>query len=337
MSGSRAEPNRCTVAAAASRLRRFRRLLAPAPGKIVVWIALSTFAAFCQALYAAIKKKSLQTSGMNNVIGFVSFTLAGLIFGAMQWTESGTLWRENLSLRFWEGMAGYAGLNILAAWFLYRALDLAEFNHLMPFMTLTSLAIVIPPIFVFGEVPTLPAVFGIGVVVAGAVLMSWHKETAHTDQETAEQRRRNHQGVGYFLVTACCYTFSPTAAKEAIRESSMLFASFLVHILIGLGFLVMIIVCRESGRLLQVFRDRNMRLFLVGVAVTGGIIALENGSVNAALSMAPVASVMAIKRLMPLFAFLIGYFYFRERNDLRKKLLATGLMILGAILVTISK
>ncbi len=302
-----------------------------------MWIVLCLLGACCQALVAAIKKKSLQTAGMNNVVGFISFSLAGIVFGGVHWMETGTIWREHLPLRFWESMAGYAGLNILAAWFMYRALDMAEFNHLMPFMTVTSLAIIIPPIFVFGEVPTALGVAGIAVVVGGAILMNWHRESVHTDAGVLEQKRRNRQGVCYFLVTACCYSFAPTAAKQAIQESSVLFASFVVHALIGAGFLGMIVVLGESDRILRVFTDKVMRTFLVGLAFTGPLIAVENGSINTALAVAPVASVMAVKRLMPLFAFVIGYVYFRERSELRKKLAATGLMIAGSVMVTTTK
>jgi uncharacterized membrane protein len=58
----------------------------------------------------------------------------------------------------------------------------------------------------------------------------------------------------------------------------------------------------------------------------------ENGTINLALHMAPVAQVFAIKRTMPLFAFLIGFLYFREQNEIPKKILATALMVVGAIL-----
>ena len=302
-----------------------------------MWIGFALLGAFCQALCAAIKKKSLQTPGMNNVIGFVSFSVAGIVFGIVHWTHTGSLWHDDLSLRFWMGMAGYAGLNILAAWFMYRALDLAEFNHLMPFMTLTSVAVIIPPMFILGEVPSLFGLLGIVIVAAGAFLMNWHKETLWADPDAADRKKRNHQGFRYFLVTACCFVFAPTAAKEAIQGSSVLFASFLVHVLMGLGFLGIIVFCGETARLESVFKDRTMRKFLAVVMLTGLVIVLENGGINAALDVAPVASVMAVKRLMPLFAFVFGYFYFREHNNLRKKLLATVLMIAGAVLLTISR
>ncbi|MBN1394609.1 MAG: EamA family transporter [Pirellulales bacterium] len=302
-----------------------------------MWIMLSLLGAFSQALCAAIKKKSLQTPGMNNVIGFVSFAVAGILFGLVHWLKTGSPWHADLSMRFWGGMAGYAGLNILAVWFMYRALDLAEFNHLMPFMTLTSVAIVVPPIFILGEVPTPPALLGIVVVVAGAILMNWHKETIRTAADDSNQRKQNHRGFLYFIVTALCFTFSPTAAKEAIQGSSVLFTCFLVHALIGLGFLGIILFRGETRRLATALTKRKMRRFLLIVVATGLVIVVENGSINAALGKAPVASVMAIKRLMPLFAFVIGYLYFREKNHLRKKISATAMMIVGAVMITLSK
>jgi len=54
-----------------------------------------------------------------------------------------------------------------------------------------------------------------------------------------------------------------------------------------------------------------------------------------AKGMSDVTSVMAVKRLIPPFAFLIGYLYFEECTELLKKLVATALMAAGAILITI--
>ncbi len=50
-----------------------------------------------------------------------------------------------------------------------------------------------------------------------------------------------------------------------------------------------------------------------------------------------VAYVMAIKRLMPFFAFIIGYFYFKEHTHVQRKIWATLLMVAGAIIITVSK
>lgn len=92
------------------------------------WILLALSAALFQAVGSAIKKKSLQVAGMNNIIGFISFFTAGIIFGIFFFAKTGRLLPHlSLSGDFWIAMAWYAGLNIIASFFMYRALDLAEF------------------------------------------------------------------------------------------------------------------------------------------------------------------------------------------------------------------
>ncbi|MFA6285011.1 MAG: EamA family transporter [Parcubacteria group bacterium] len=296
-------------------------------------VVLSMCGALFQALGAAINKKSLQRPGINNLVGFVTFTVAGLMFLFLYFFSTKTFGYENLSARFWETMALYAGLNIVAYWFMYRALNLAEFNHLMPFMALVSISVIIPPIFVLGEIPTAASFFGIILIVIGAITMNYKKNT-HKNSSN-QQHRSNRKGALYFLVTAICFTFTTTLAKVTIIESSVLFSSLVVHLLIGAGFLVMLIVFKEFGKIKEAVIKPELRPLLFGMTIVGVIVFAENGTVNTALGVAPVASVMAIKRIMPLFAFLIGLFYFKERSDLKKKIIATALMVAGAIFVTI--
>lgn len=297
-----------------------------------MWILLSLIGAFSQAFGYAFKKKALQTPGMNNVIGFISFTFAGIIFFVLFAAQSGTMWTSGLAPHFWYAMFWYASLNVAAFWFMYKALDIAEFNHLMPFMTITSLALIVPPIFILGEIPSRLSLIGITLVVVGALYINWPQ---HNGPKIAHSKKSaNRKGVLYFLITAACFTIAPTAQKITVTESSVLFASAVVHVLIGLGFGVMILVFRELPRLTHAFRP-ELRKLLVAILAAGAIIVAENGSINAALVNAPVANVFALKRIMPFFAFLIGLFYFKERTDIGKKIAATALMIVGAVLVTL--
>jgi len=296
-------------------------------------IILSTCGALFQALGAAINKKSLQMPGMNNLIGLVTFTVAGLAFSVVYFFTNKTFGYSNLSLYFWEVMAWYAGLNIVAHWFMYRALNLAEFNHLMPFMALVSVSVIIPPIFMLGEIPTAAGLLGIILIVIGAITMNY-KKNKHKDSSN-QKHKNNRKGALYFLVTAICFTFTSTLAKVTVQESSVLFSSLVVHLLIGVGFLSMLIVYKEFGKIRDVILKPELRPLLFGMIIVGIIVFAENGTVNTALRIAPVASVMAIKRIMPLFAFLIGLFYFKERDDLKKKIIATALMVAGAVFVTI--
>ncbi|MCI0564007.1 MAG: DMT family transporter, partial [Nitrososphaera sp.] len=168
-----------------------------------MWFWLSLSGAFFQAVQMAIKKKALQVGGMNNAIAFVTFLFAGVLFGAVLFLESGTLeFSVRDAERFWNGTLWTIALNAVAVYFLYRALEVAELSYLMPYMTLTSLTIAIPPIFLFHEFPSLQELIGIAVVVAGAIVMEKRSDAKREDNET---RGENRKGLLYFLVTALCY------------------------------------------------------------------------------------------------------------------------------------
>ncbi|NTW13742.1 MAG: EamA family transporter [Candidatus Moranbacteria bacterium] len=300
-----------------------------------MWIPLALLAAFSQSFESAIKKKSLQVSGMNTVIGAVSFMVAGFAFFIIMLAQTGKPWYPDLSVRFWEGMFWYAGLNIVASWYGYKALDIAEFAFLAPFIALTSLTMVIPPIFVLGEVPSPASLIGIAFIAIGSVVMTYQRKSKEDMSESElERHRNNRKGLLFFLITAACFTFTPTATKVTVQESSPMFASFLVHTLIGVGFLVMTFVVRRTDKLISVFTDSAKRKFLLAIVVMGLLTFLENGSISTAMTMASVSTVMAMKRTAPLFSFLIGMYYFKERTEIRKKMIGTLLMVAGAVLVT---
>ncbi|MCK9352114.1 MAG: DMT family transporter [Candidatus Paceibacterota bacterium] len=292
------------------------------------WILLSLAGAAFQALGSAVSKKVLRLNDTKNVIGFVAYTFAGAIFFMISFFSSEKFWVSGLSMKFWITVAAFAVINVLAAWCLYRSLEFAELNYVMPYMTLTSLSLILPPMFFLGEIPTLGSVFGMTIIVAGAILMNRTKMQLTSDEFSL--RASNRKGLKYFMVTALCYTILPTLAKIAVQESSVLFASVICHLLVGFGFLLLLIF-RNEWRKIALLSPRKNPAHLALVLVIGLIAVGENGSINMALSQASVAQVFAIKRLMPFFAFLIGYFYFNERDDLWKKIAATALMIVGAM------
>ncbi|HWQ59975.1 MAG TPA: EamA family transporter [Candidatus Fimivivens sp.] len=300
------------------------------------WIYLALIAAALQAVEAAIKKKLLREADTNVVIGTVSFLGASVLFFIAMYVHSGQVWHPGLSARFWEAMFFYAGLNIAASWYGYKALDLAEFTFLAPFMTLTSLTMAIPPIFLLGEFPSIASLSGIILVIAGTAVMTFRRKRKDKVCESEDERRRNNRkGLMYLLITAGCFTFTPTLGKVTIQESTPLFASFVVFMLIGLGFMIISVCIGKFGKLRSVLTEKGYRVTLVAILVTAVLTFIENASANTAMTMAPVATVMALKRTAPLFSFIIGITYFRERKDILKKLAGAVLMVAGAIIISI--
>jgi len=294
----------------------------------MIWVLLSLCGAFFQALGSAVSKTALRMHDRKYMVGFVSYSVAGVVFLLLHYFTSGSFWMDGLTGNFWITIASFAVLNGLGAWFLYQALEFSELNYVMPFMTLTSLSLVIPPIFLLGEIPSVGSLFGIILIVCGAMLMNYSKRELTSDEFL--QRTLNRKGLKYFLVTAVCFTILPTLAKVAIQGSSVLFASFITEISTAFVFLLIILFKNEWKYFREFFSEKNRKFFAL-VLLIGLIYVGENGTINLALKTAPVAQVFAIKRMMPLFAFLIGFFYFREREDGGKKILATALMVAGAI------
>jgi uncharacterized membrane protein len=213
------------------------------------WILYSLLGAVTQAVEIAVKKKTLQVKGANNLVGALAMLSAGLLMFALYFFEHGTLMPDGpLGVQFWLSTLVTTLLNIVGAWFLYRAIDMAELSYLMPFMTLTSLSIMIPPIIFLGEIPTLWSFVGIVVVMLGALLMDHRPKDLLLTAEDIATNRVNKKAKHYFLVTALCYTFTPTTMKVAVVLGGAVFTSALVSVLMFVGFLVLILAFGETKR-----------------------------------------------------------------------------------------
>lgn len=300
------------------------------------WILYALSGSFFQAIEMAVKKKALQVKGMNNFIAFLAFGMAGillLIFFLA--TFHGKIVIGNFS-NFANGIFGTVVLNVLAYYFLYKALDITDLSYLMPFFSFVSLSVIIPPIFLFGEIPSWQALAGILLVVAGAVLIDYRKKADSGDKINLEQARKNKKAKLYFLVVAICWTFSTPMTKLAVLEGSPILVSSIVNIFISVSFILLIYFFKERLAIKEIFKNfqkNEKRNFLLAVFLAGLAIAVSIGSINIALRYAQVAYVIAVKRIMPVFAFFIGYFYFKERENLAKKIIATLLMVAGAVII----
>ena len=175
----------------------------------------------------AITKRILQSKGLNNFIAFSSFIFGGFLLGAVFYFQNGNLVFEiNDAGRFWQGILFGVSFNVLAVYFLYKALSLADLSYLMPFMVLTSIFIIIPAIFILKEIPSVTGTVGIFIVVAGAILMEFKKRRSADEKpnDYENKKKSNSRGLVYFLVTAACYVVTSVYIKVAVIESSHLAA-----------------------------------------------------------------------------------------------------------------
>lgn len=291
-------------------------------------------AAFFQAAYMALKKKALQFKGINNFIGFASFVIAGVAIAMFMIAKGQTLTPviENTQ-RFWQGVFWSVLPNTIAMYFLYRALDIADLSHLMPFIAFTTIFQIIPPIFVFGEIPTTWGFLGMAIIIAGAVMMEYKKKTA-TAEINNEKKRNNRKGIMFFMITLLCWVATPTGFKMVVEQTNPIYASAIISLFIGLSFIPLIFSFKESGAIRRLIAQGSPKVFLIAIVFAGLFTAGDYLAMNFGYSLTKVAYIMALKRAMPFFAFLIGYFYFKEKSGAARKLIATTLMIGGVIIIS---
>lgn len=304
-----------------------------------MWALLSAIGAFFQSITGALNKKNLQVSkSAINIIAFINYSVAGMLLFILLFFLTGKPVPDMGNVyNFWKGILLAVPFSVVAASLGYRALRIAEYNYISPWLALTSLIIIIPSFLFLGETPSLMGTVGIAVVVAGAVIMDYRKKKTDYTEEEKEIVRNNRKAKIYILIVGICFSISPIGMRIAVLESSGLFAAAVVHISMALIFLFLLVL-NDRQKIISIFdnmKKRDKKTFAATALSAGLSMAMANGSVFVAIGMAQAPLVIGIKRIAPVFSFFIGYIFFKEKSNARKKLLATLLMAAGAILITI--
>jgi len=306
-----------------------------------MWILLSSIGALFQSVTGAINKRNIDVSkNAINIIAFINYFFAGLLLAVFFYLQTGQIFPEIRNhLNFWYGMLIAVPFNVLGAYYGYKALQVAEYNYVAPWLAFTSLFIVVPAFFLLKEVPTPLSFIGIIIVVSGAVLIDYRKKRKDLSIEEEGIRKRRNKAKLYMVIVGICYTLTPVGMKMAILESSAIFVAVIAHLSIALTFLLIIILFerKKFKTIIAHLTPSEKKLFIILALTAGAGYAIANGSINVALGQQQASLVMSVKRIAPMFSFFIGYIFLHEIRDAKKKLFATALMVVGTILITIFK
>lgn len=288
-----------------------------------MWALLSLLSAFGQALGWALKKKSLQSAGVNNLLACVASLTSGLLLLPLHVLFNG--WNfPSITQSFVTATLAVILANITAAWAAYRALDRAPLSLLMPFIAVSSIIMVPLEYVLRGILPNPFQLLGIALVVSGAFFL------------LAQQRHNkvNLQALALFSVTVLCFSLAPPFMAIAVRETqSPFFTAALMHAGITLGFIPFVILARENKAVRALKASGQWtKTFLLMIAAGAVTALLENGPASVALLSASASEVFALKRTMPLFALILGIVLFHEKVT-KRHLAGTLLVITGSILV----
>ena len=284
---------------------------------------LSLFSAFGQAFSWALRKKALREKGLGNTLGLVSFLVSSLILFGVNAGVNG-LTPPALSDKFIIFALLNIVIHVLAIWAGHRALERANYSLLLPFMSLSALMVIPIEYFLSALLPNTFQVFGVMIVVAGAILVAAKR---FPDKSVCH-------GVGYFLLTVIGYSVLPVLNRICILETNNpYFTMGTIMLGISIGFLFLIYVEKEAKQIKSIIQRRIWKRIVLSMVVVGAATVVFGLLPTAlALMKASATEVTALKRTMPLFALLLGFIMFREKITVRH-VFGTLLLVIGCLLV----
>jgi drug/metabolite transporter (DMT)-like permease len=277
-----------------------------------MWLLLSLGTAFCAGTSDALAKKALEKERVGLVAwvrsAWGSVFLVPLVFLAPA--------PANL-FYFWSQVAMALPLEALAAISFQMALRVSPMSTCLPFLAFTPVALLLTGWTFLGEKPTLLGVAGVILVAAGAFVLLKRRDAG----------AGSLKGPLLILLVATIYSITAIFAKRALDASTPLYfcGSYYAPVALALT------PFQLSSPTWKTDLFRRPKLFASIGALEAGAFLFQFH----ALLYGEVAYTLAIKRLSLLLSVVYGRFIFEERN-LRGRLIGAGLMVAGAILITLA-
>ena len=298
-----------------------------------MWLLFASLTAFFEACKDATGKQSLKTLDEYSVL-FGSMS-AGTIFLLPVLWISGI---PTIQPGFWVALLIGGSLNILAFTLYVRALKLADLSLTVPLVTLTPLFLLVTSPLIVQEWPTGADGLGVGLLVVGSYVLNLGADKTRGIWAPLLAMAHN-PGSRLMLCVAFIWSITSNFDKIGVVNSSPLFWAVSLFMAIAVGMIPFVFF---SGRKRRNRRNRrNLGVVtseLVGqwqiLVATGGLNAIAIAFQMLALPLAPVAQVIAVKRMSALLSVLMGHFFFGEKG-LRARLTGAAIMVSGVVIMAI--
>lgn len=292
----------------------------------MLWLLFSSGTALCESLKDAISKQALKSLDEYSVLMGLSAVGAVMMGSFMLLTEG----LPKLGANYGQALFVGGGLNILAFTLYFRAIKTADLSLTVPLSTLTPLFLLVTSPIIVQEWPTALDAIGVIFLIIGAYILnltpsqgvSWAPLKAIV----------TNPGSRTMLGVAFIWSITANFDKVGTLNSSPLFwgTSLLTIIAIGMvPFVIHKAFQKDIQTIVHPLKAQAKFLTLAGVLIAIGI-SLQ----FLALTMAPVAQVIAVKRMSTLISVGLGYVIFGE-TGLRERLSGAAIMVSGVAIMAV--
>ncbi len=295
----------------------------------MLWFFLSLSAAFFVALGDALNKKFFARDGMilmaiARTLGPLPFLVAFLLatFPPSEFLARSLAAFQNPT--FLKTVGLLLPLETLAILLYMEAIRVSPLSLTLPLLSFTPAFIILTGYLILGERPSWQGVSGILLVVAGSYLLHW--PTISKGFWAPFRALLREKGSLLMLGVALIYAVTSVLGKKAILLSDPLWFAGTYFVILGL------FVPSVLGLFFKPPLGRFLRSKPKGVLLLGLTQALMVVCHMKAISLAPAAYMIAVKRTSILFGILFGGAMFRE-SHLRVRLTAASVMLAGVFLL----
>ena len=289
-----------------------------------MWILLSLASAFVTATAAAVTKVILRSKdpylvGWLRLVIVTPFLLCLLFWSGL----------PSLDPVFFGTVAILLPFELIAYLLFLKAIKISPLSLTMPFMSITPVFMILSTRLILGEKLSHTGIAGIVLVALGAYMLNL--DTKDFDLIKPIRAILREKGSVYMIIAAVIYSVTAVLGKVAMEHSSPLFLSAIYSPALACALVPFMLYRYRQGLLSFRFSASDKwLLILLGVVFAFAVI-----THFAAISISNVAYMIAIKRLSMVFAVIYGWLIFKEKNIINR-LLATGVMLLGVILVALA-
>lgn len=300
----------------------------------MLWLALASGTALCEALKDATGKQALQSLDEYSVLLGLTSTGA-LLMGILMLVTGGV---PTLGPDFGRALLIGGSLNILAFTLYTRAIKIADLSLTVPLVTLTPLFLLVTSPIIVDEWPTGLDAIGVLLLIVGSYMLNLKPSEGLTLAPL--KALMINPGSRMMLGVAFLWSITSNFDKVGTLNSSSLFWGMSLFGTIAVGMVPFVVQrARQKGmgpvigswRTDQSVYLRSQARFVILAGVFQSIgISLQ----FVALTLAPVAQVVAVKRMSALISVGFGYILFGEQG-LRERLLGAAIMVSGVAIMAI--
>ena len=229
-----------------------------------------------------------------------------------------------LSQSFWINSLIVGLLGALGNGFLIKALEKGELSVLGPINAYKAVAGLVFGVFLLKELPNIAAVSGMVLIIAGSYFV------LDTLEEKFSFSLLKNKQIQYRFLALLFSAAEAVFIKKVILASSVLYA-FVSWCFFGALF--SLVLAKISGihfsKELSGLKTPYAIRYLLCIVICAGLMQYATNFVFERMN---VAYALSLFQLSAIVSVLFGFKIFKEK-DIRKKLLGTSIMILGAVLI----